>query len=528
MMKNFFPRLAWCAILLLAICSCSTKEEYTAAIPADAALVMGLNLQSLADKAGVNDAENQALLQQATDALKQGMDAATVQHLETLLKDPSRSGIDVNAPVYAFLGAFITNPTLSVVAKVKSESDLTALLETLAKNGLCSDPEQGDGFRYVKLDTHTLLAYNATTLLVQPYDKYVDKGIEIAKLKMAESLKQSTGEGIVSTPAFTKLQAMQADFGMLVNMEGIMGGNLAMINSADAAVNKEYIELMSKMRMVAGLTFEQGKIRISYEQVAGSDELQKLFDEQGKGTPVLQNKYLEVFPKNTLALLSMGMNGEAMYQQLMMVYGKMLQAEANPYAKEIEQLLSAFTQDITIGVLDMQGMMPTILGLADVKDASFLDALYARKGEFPQSYGDAIVKTGENEYAFKSGMMNLYFGVRDQVFCITNSEPLFKEMKKANPSVKEAAYADYFKGAKVVFAVNATAVFDLPLVKMATQYLSSPDAKLVVAMLQQVDYLVGHASDNQKGELVLQLKDADTNALKQIQQFVRGAFLGAN
>lgn len=78
------------------------KPEYTNVIPSDASQVIAVNLKSLADKAGTKDKETKEALQKLTDALKSDMNAATFQQLEAVLKDPAKSGVDVNAPIYVF------------------------------------------------------------------------------------------------------------------------------------------------------------------------------------------------------------------------------------------------------------------------------------------------------------------------------------------------------------------------------------------------------------------------------------------
>ena len=55
--------------------------------------------------------------------MKSGMNAATFQQVEMIMKDPKKSGIDVSAPLYVFNTE--TFPT-TVIAKVSNEDDLHA------------------------------------------------------------------------------------------------------------------------------------------------------------------------------------------------------------------------------------------------------------------------------------------------------------------------------------------------------------------------------------------------------------------
>ena len=96
MKKNLFFHFSVLAMLIVLISACSSKKpEYTNVIPSDASQVIAVNLKSLADKAGTKDKETKEALQKLTDALKSDMNAATFQQLEAVLKDPAKSGVDV-------------------------------------------------------------------------------------------------------------------------------------------------------------------------------------------------------------------------------------------------------------------------------------------------------------------------------------------------------------------------------------------------------------------------------------------------
>lgn len=103
MKKSLFPRLALMAVVVALVSACSEKKfEYTNVIPANASTVVSINMKSLVDKAGLNDKENKEAQQKLTDAMKSGMNAATFQQVEMIMKDPKKSGIDVSADVYWF------------------------------------------------------------------------------------------------------------------------------------------------------------------------------------------------------------------------------------------------------------------------------------------------------------------------------------------------------------------------------------------------------------------------------------------
>lgn len=133
MKKNLFFHFSVLAMLIVLISACSSKKpEYTNVIPSDASQVIAVNLKSLADKAGTKDKETKEALQKLTDALKSDMNAATFQQLEAVLKDPAKSGVDVNAPIYVFNAPSF--PYTTMVAKVQSEDDLRSFWKLRRKN----------------------------------------------------------------------------------------------------------------------------------------------------------------------------------------------------------------------------------------------------------------------------------------------------------------------------------------------------------------------------------------------------------
>ena len=107
MAKKTISRLSVLVVLIVFLAACSKTVEYTNIIPADATVVTSINLKSLTSKAGLNDKENEAAKQKVLEALKSGMNAATFQQLEKVMKNPGESGIDVESPFYVFLSAFI-------------------------------------------------------------------------------------------------------------------------------------------------------------------------------------------------------------------------------------------------------------------------------------------------------------------------------------------------------------------------------------------------------------------------------------
>ena len=163
MAKKTISRLSVLAVLIVFLAACSKTSEYTHVIPADASVVASINLKSLASKAGLDDKENEAAKQKVLEALKSGMNAATFQQLEKVMKNPGESGIDVASPFYVFSSSSFPYPT--VVGKVSNEDNLHASLDVMAKEQICQPISEADGYSFTTM-TGSLLAFNSSTVLI--------------------------------------------------------------------------------------------------------------------------------------------------------------------------------------------------------------------------------------------------------------------------------------------------------------------------------------------------------------------------
>jgi len=164
MVKKMISRLSVLAVLIAFLAACSKTSEYTNVIPADASVVASINLKSLASKAGLDDKENEAAKQKILEALKSGMNAATFQQLEKIMKNPSESGIDVESPVYVFSSSSFPYPT--IVGKVSNEDNLHASLDVMAKEQICQPVSEADGYSFTTTNGDLLVFNNLTVMII--------------------------------------------------------------------------------------------------------------------------------------------------------------------------------------------------------------------------------------------------------------------------------------------------------------------------------------------------------------------------
>lgn len=275
---------------------------------------------------------------------------------------------------------------------------------------------------------------------------------------------------------------------------------------------------------IGSLSFEKGKIEMQIENYTENPETKALLDKLSKSTCPVENSFLKYFPKSTIALFSMGVKGEELYNMLQ--ESEQFRNEFSiTKAAEVKALFSNFQKDITVGLINVtMTNTPSVLAYANVKNGAPLKDLYEKKGELGLKRGEDIVKLNEDEYVYKSRRQNLFFGVRDKQMYATNDELLYKNVcKSVDPSAKESDYVSALKGKRAVAVINAEEIMELPLTKMMLEYTRN-EYSLYIALAQSVSYLE-MSNDGDKTTFVLNLKDKNVNALKQLTNLARESII---
>lgn len=92
MKKNI---LGYCLLLVaVLLASCSKKNNYENVLPKDAAMVVSVDLVSMAEKSGLSGDEGAPVVARLNEALKSGAEGAG-ELIDKITKDPSESGLDL-------------------------------------------------------------------------------------------------------------------------------------------------------------------------------------------------------------------------------------------------------------------------------------------------------------------------------------------------------------------------------------------------------------------------------------------------
>lgn len=513
MVKKLISRLSVLAVLIVFLAACSKKSEYTNVIPADATAIASINLKTLAEKAGLNNKENEEVKQKMLNAFKSEANAATFQQLEKVINNPSESGIDVMSPIYLFTATSF--PYTAIVAQVNSEGNLRSNLEILAKEQLCQPVIKEDGYSFTTIGDAGLLAFNESTALI-----VATNGTSVTtKIKEAIALlmKQTAENSISKNAGFKKMQEKKGEIAFFASVAAIPDMYASQVSvGLPANVNPKDI------MMLGNLSFEKGKVALQFEHYTENKEVEALLKKQEKAFTKLNTSLLKYFPESTLTFFNVGVNGAELYNLL--IENKEFRNNVSiAKAAEVKELFNSFSGDISAGLLNVSMMnnSPTLLAYADVKNGDALKTLYSNKQALGLKKGEDILQLGENEYVYKSKAMNLFFGIKDKQLYATNDEMLYKSIGKSiDKSIKDAEYASDMKGKNFFWVLNMEAILEMPVVKMMIGF-GGEEYQMYYNLASKVSFLELSSESGGKTEIDLILQNKDDNALKQIVDFVR-------
>lgn len=511
MAKKMISQLSVLVVLIVFMAACSKTSEYTNVIPADASVVASINLKSLASKAGLNDKENEAAKQKVLEALKSGMNAATFQQLEKVMKNPGESGIDVESPFYAFSSSSFPYPT--VVGKVSNEDNLHASLDVMAKEQISQPVSEADGYSFTTMNG-SLLAFNSSTVMIVTVNGASQT--EKAKEAITNLLKQTADNSIVKSGAFQKMEKQKSDVNFFASLASIP----ATYRSQTSMMGLPTEVKPEDITIVGGLNFEKGKIALKTENYTENEAVKALLKKQKESFEKVNGTFVKYFPASTLMFFNAGVKGEGLYN-LLSENKEFRNTISIAKADEMKELFSSFNGDISAGLINVtMNSAPTFVLYADIKNGNALEALYKNKQSLGLKRGEDILELGKDEYVYKTKGMNIFFGIKDKKMYATNNELVYKNVDKtADKSIKEAPYASEMKGKTVFFAINTDAILELPIVKMAAGF-GGQEVKTYLELANKVSFL-SMSTEGEVCEMDLCLKDKDVNALKQIVDFAK-------
>ena len=499
MSKKIFNNLLLIGILFLV--SCSPKTEYTHALPKNASIVVGMELDQMANKAGLNGSEGEKVIKKLKTLMKGGLQGDAAQLAERIIDQPSESGLSFDDKVYLF--ATPHAEALAILAKVTDEGKLETLMNVLQKESLATPLREESGCRWTQVGGALCAFNNGTFLLLQP-SKGDASGMKGTLLSL---MRQKEGEGFASLPEFTKIEAPGNDIASVVNLSAVpyeLTTPLRMGLSADIR--------LEDIKYFVSANFEPGKVVMNSESLISNPKILGFFDTMDKVIQPIQGKYLDYYQGNTLLWASGRIDGKELYHMLCQnpTIKQMLDNPLLPV--DVEYIFSSIQGDFAMGRSTLY--TDNYLLYADVTNSDFLKTFEDLRPMLALTGGQIVLdNVGTDEYVMRTYEGNYYFGVKNNRLYVTNNRSFAEEAGRTyGASMGVKPWSAEVKQNRLYASVNLSAI-----AKAYRSYSFTGNKQVdtfLMLLINQCNYLNASMPDWRQGKAELVLNDKDQNLLK--------------
>lgn len=499
MSKKIFNNLLLIGILFLV--SCSPKTEYTHALPKNASIVVGMELDQMANKAGLNGSEGEKVVKKLKTLMKGGLQGDAAQLAERIIDQPSESGLSFDDKVYLF--ATPHAEALAILAKVTDEGKLETLMNVLQKESIATPLREESGCRWTQVGGALCAFNNGTFLLLQP-SKGDASGMKGTLLSL---MRQKEGEGFASLPEFTKIEAPGNDIASVVNLSAVpyeLTTPLRMGLSADIR--------LEDIKYFVSANFEPGKVVMNSESLISNPKILGFFDTMDKVIQPIQGKYLDYYQGNTLLWASGRIDGKELYRMLCQnpTIKQMLDNPLLPV--DVEYIFSSIQGDFAMGRSTLY--TDNYLLYADVTNSDFLKTFEDLRPMLALTGGQIVLdNVGTDEYVMRTYEGNYYFGVKNNRLYVTNNRSFAEEAGRTyGASMGVKPWSAEVKQNRLYASVNLSAI-----AKAYRSYNFTGNKQVdtfLMLLINQCNYLNASMPDWRQGKAELVLNDKDQNLLK--------------
>ena len=507
MIKKMMRAVALAGLMFLA--ACSSKTEYTHALPKDASVVVALDLDEMAQKSGLASAEGQTVVNKLKGFLKGGLQGDAAQLAERIIDSPAESGLALDEKVYMF--ATPHAQAFAVLAKVADDGKVEAMLEMLQKESIATSLKEEPECRWTKIGNAVCGFNNGTFLMVQPMKGDADG----MKGTLFSWMRQKEGEGYTALPEFERLKEDGNDIASTLNLTVVpyeLTTTLRMGLSADIR--------LEDIKYLLTANFEQGKVVVRSESLIQNSKIQGFFDAMNEVTQPIQGKLLDCYQGNTMLWAGGHIQGKELYNMLCKnpAIKRMLDNPLLPV--DVEYIFSSIDGDFAIGNASV--LTGQYLLYADVTNNDFLKTFEDLRPLLALTGGQITLdKLGESEFLMRTYYGNFWFGVKNKRLYVTNNQTWAEEAGRTygaslavKPWAVEAKENRLFASANlsVLGRVMRNYHYNLKGNKQADMALNM--------MMSHFEYLNVGMPDWRKGEMELVLKDKNTNLLQLIMKML--------
>ena len=494
MIKKLLRTGMLAALLLLA--ACSPQTEYTHAIPKNASVVMGMELDEMATKAGLNGATGEKVVAKLKTLVKGGLQGDAAQLAERIIEHPAESGLSFDDKVYLF--ATPHTEAIAVLAKVTDEGKVETLLEAFEKESLATPLREESGCRWTQMGGALCAFNNGTFLLLQP-----SRG-DAAGMKgtLLSLMRQEQGEGFSALPEFAKVKAEGNDMASVINLSAVPYEWTTPLRMGLSSNLR-----LEDIKYFVAANFEQGRVVVNSESLIQNPMVLSFFDAMDKVMQPIGGKYLDFYPGNTLLWAGGNIQGKTLYQMLCQ-NPTIKQVLDNPLLPvDVEYIFSSIEGDFSIGFDNQNYLL-----YADVTNSGFLKTFEDLRPLLALTGGQITLdNVGKDEYLMRTYYGNFWFGVKNNRLYVTNNGTWAEETGRTyGASLAVKPWASEVKDNRLLASLNMAEMANMRITLTGN---ASVDGAIQLVK-SQCNYLNASMTDWRHGKAELVLKDKDMNLLQ--------------
>ena len=494
MIKKLLRTSMLAALLLLA--ACSPQTEYTHAIPKNASVVMAMELDEMATKAGLNGATGEKVVAKLKTLVKGGLQGDAAQLAERIIEHPAESGLSFDDKVYLF--ATPHTEAIAVLAKVTDEGKVETLLEAFEKESLATPLREESGCRWTQMGGALCAFNNGTFLLLQP-----SRG-DAAGMKgtLLSLMRQEQGEGFSALPEFAKVKAEGNDMASVINLSAVPYEWTTPLRMGLSSNLR-----LEDIKYFVAANFEQGRVVVNSESLIQNPMVLSFFDAMDKVMQPIGGKYLDFYPGNTLLWAGGNIQGKTLYQMLCQ-NPTIKQVLDNPLLPvDVEYIFSSIEGDFSIGFDNQNYLL-----YADVTNSGFLKTFEDLRPLLALTGGQITLdNVGKDEYLMRTYYGNFWFGVKNNRLYVTNNGTWAEEAGRTyGASLAVKPWASEVKDNRLLASLNMAEMANMRITLTGN---ASVDGAIQLVK-SQCNYLNASMTDWRHGKAELVLKDKDMNLLQ--------------
>lgn len=488
-----FQFISALVMVVLALCSC-TNTDYQNVIPANASLVVKVDMKSIAEKSDFKNSKWMKELDGSLGAVVSGKDMKSVKEY---VADPMKIGIDFSMPLYFFMMA---DETMGMTMKVSDEDHVKDFLLLLNKQGLASKPQEKDHWMCGTLIDDIYYSYDGTTFLMLASMK--GKNTTISRMaRELTALKES--DSFVSTEAFDRLNEEEKDVVMYVM-------SAQMIESLKMAGGVLPSSVYKDVEALASLDFAQGEARIMGKLFAKTKDAQHLIDEANANLKKMNGRYLDKVSDDAAIWIGAGVKGEWLLEKIKENKELKTMLFATERAVDVEQMLKAMDGDVSLELPLLDTEKVDYVLQAELNNTDFLADVNDWKLS-QKDYGIEMKELEPQQYQLMLDGQTYRWGVRNKdLYWAT---PRAVEHAENSADAKLKAYREQIEDSRLFLFVDWA--------KLAKGLSQSSNVALVMQMWDgffKIDALYWKLSSVEEGVVVIESKNKNENFLKQILQ----------